>query len=164
MAETTEQLWARERIRDLLHRYCKGIDRRDWGMVRACFGDDHHHSHGGFSGTADEFVGFASTVLKTIPVTHHTIGNVHIDLADDGMSAETEANFVAYHLIEAGHSEGTPVPTHGKATDWIVAGRYCDRLERRDGNWLIVRREAVHDWERVDQAAMRPGKIDRTGE
>lgn len=154
MAEITEQLWAREQIRDLLHRYCKGIDRRDWAMVRSCFADDHVHSHGEFTGSADDFIGFAAQVLSKIPATHHTIGNVHIDLAPDGQGASTEANFVAYHLIEAGHTEGTPVPTGGKATDWIVAGRYCDRFERRDGAWLIVKRDAVHDWERAEVASL----------
>lgn len=153
MLDTAEILWAREQIRDRLHLYCKGIDRRDWALVRSCFADNHVHSHGGFVGSADEFVGFASSVLGTIPATHHSISNVHINLAQDGLSAETEANFVAYHLIEAGHQEGTPVPTGGKATDWIVAGRYCDKLEKRDGIWLIVKREAVHDWERHEPAS-----------
>jgi hypothetical protein len=147
-----EILWAREQIRDRLHLYCKGIDRRDWALVRSCFADDHVHSHGGFTGSADKFVTFASETLSRIPATHHSISNVHITLADDGMSATTEANFVAYHLIEAGHYKDTPVPTGGKATDWIVAGRYCDRLEKRDGVWLIVKRDAVHDWERHDPA------------
>ncbi len=150
--ETAEILWAREQIRDVLHRYCKGIDRRDWGLVRSCFADDHVHKHGTFTGSPDDFVSFAGGVLLFVPATHHTIGNVHIELAPDGSSATTEANFVAYHLIEAGHLEGTPVPTGGKATDWIVAGRYRDRLELRGGQWLIVRRDAVHDWERVDPA------------
>ncbi|MEY4055434.1 MAG: hypothetical protein RL519_769 [Pseudomonadota bacterium] len=150
MAEITEQLWAREQIRDLLHRYCQGIDRRDWPLVRSCFAQDHRHRHGGFTGSADEFVAFASAVLGTIPVTHHTIGNVRIELAQDFQTATSEANFIAYHRIEAGHLEGTPVPTGGKETDWIVAGRYRDRLELRGGQWLIVQRDAVHDWERVD--------------
>lgn len=152
MADVIEQLLAREQVRDVLHRYCKGIDRRDWALVRSCFADDHVHNHGGIHGSADDFVRLASAVLLTIPATHHTIGNVHFAFAEDGQSVETEANFVAYHLIEAGHLEGTPVPTGGKATDWIVAGRYCDRMEKRDGNWIIVRRDAVHDWERVDPA------------
>jgi hypothetical protein len=150
--ELVEQIWAREQIRDRLHLYCKGIDRRDWALVRSCFADDHVHSHGGFTGSADEFVGFASGVLGPIPATHHTIGNVHIDLAANGLSAATEANFVAYHRIEAGHHDGTPVPTGGKATDWTVAGRYCDRLEKRGDTWLIVKRDAVHDWERAEVA------------
>ena len=150
--ETAETLWAREQIRDRLHLYCKGIDRRDWVLVRSCFADDHVHNHGKFHGPPDEFVSGAAEILKFVPATHHTIGNMHIELAADGLSAEIEANFIAYHLIEAGHLEGTPVPTGGKATDWIVAGRYCDRMELRGGVWLIVRRNAVHDWERVDEA------------
>lgn len=148
--DTVDTLIAREHIRDRLHHYCNGIDRRDWAMVRACFADDHVHSHGGFTGSADAFIAFASEVLRTIPATHHSISNVIITFSEDGKNATTQANFVAYHRIEAGHHEGTPVPTGGKATDWTVAGRYCDQMERRDGAWLIVKRDAVHDWERVE--------------
>lgn len=150
--DIADKLWAREEIRDILHRYCKGIDRRDWDLVRACFADDHVHKHGEFEGPADEFVGFASEILKKVPATHHSISNVHIDLSEDGTKASTEANFVAYHYIEAGVPDFGPVPTGGKATDWIVAGRYCDHLEKRDGSWIIVRREAFHDWEHYEEA------------
>lgn len=150
--DVTQELWAREQIRDILHRYCKGIDRREWDLVRSCFADDHVHSHGEFTGPRDEFIGFASAILAIIPATHHSISNVHFNFAEDGMSVETEANFVAYHLIEAGHHEGTPAPTGGLATDWIVAGRYCDRFEYRDDAWIIVKRNAFHDWERYDPA------------
>lgn len=147
-----EALWAREQIRDILHRYCKGIDRRDWELVRSCFADDHIHNHGDISGSPDDFVRMASGLLEAIPATHHSISNVHFEFSADGSSVETEANFVAYHLIEAGHPEGMPVETNGEATDWIVAGRYCDRFEKRDGEWIIVRRNAFHDWERHDPA------------
>lgn len=149
---TLEQLSAREEIRDVLHRYCKGIDRRDWALVRSCFADDHVHKHAEYEGPPDEFIGFASQVLENIPATHHSISNVHITLADDGTRATSEANFVAYHYIEAGNPAFAPCETNGKATDWIVAGRYCDTLERRDGRWIIIRREAFHDWERAEQA------------
>lgn len=151
MADVTELL-AREEIRDILHRYCKGIDRRDWALVRSCFADDHIHKHAEYSGPPDEFIGFASGILEKVPNTHHSISNVHFTFSEDGQSVSTEANFVAFHYIEEGADDFTPVPTHGKATDWIVAGRYCDRFEKRDGKWIIVRREAFHDWERYDEA------------
>ena len=152
MADKIEELWAREQIRDRLHLYCKGIDRRDWALVRSCFADDHYHDHGGFTGTPDEFVAGAASMLEKFPATHHSVSNVHITLADEGLSASTEANFIAYHRIAAGHYEGLPVPTGGKATDWIVAGRYCDQLELREGSWLIVKRLGIHDWERYNEA------------
>ncbi len=91
-------------------------------------------------------------MLEKFPATHHSISNVLITLAEDGQSASTEANFIAYHRIEAGHHEGLPVPTGGKATDWIVAGRYCDQMELREGQWLIVKRKGIHDWERYEDA------------
>jgi hypothetical protein len=147
-----DQIWAREQIRDRLHLYCKGIDRRDWELVRSCFADDHAHSQAGFAGTADEFVRFAQMVLQNVSATHHTIGNVHIQLSDDGISAITEANFVAYHRIDAGHFEGTMVLTNGKATDVIVAGRYCDTMKKRNGEWIIVKRDGLHEWERIEEA------------
>lgn len=149
---TLEQLSAREAIRDILHRYCKGIDRRDWALVRSCFADDHVHKHGDYEGPPDEFIGFASETLKNIPGTHHSISNVHITLSDDGNSATTEANFVAYHYIEAGNPDFHACHGSSKAIDWIVAGRYNDTLEKRDGSWIIVRRNAVHDWERSEEA------------
>ncbi len=150
--DIAEQLWAREQIRDRLHLYCKGIDRRDFALVRSCFADDHYHDHGGLKGSADIFVAAAAGLLEKIPATHHSISNVHITLSPDGRRASTEANFIAYHLIEAGHHEGLPIPTNGKATDWIVAGRYIDEMELRDSTWLIVKRLGVHDWERYDEA------------
>jgi 3-phenylpropionate/cinnamic acid dioxygenase small subunit len=154
--DKVEQLLAREEIRDILHCYCKGIDRRDWKLVRSCFADDHIHKHAEYTGPPDEFIGFASQILEKVPDTHHSISNVHIDFSSDGNSASTEANFVAYHYIQEGTPEFTPVPTGGKATDWIVAGRYCDKFEKRDGKWIIVRREAFHDWERYEEANPRP--------
>lgn len=150
--DIVEQLWAREQIRDRLHLYCKGIDRRDYALVRSCFSDDHQHDHNGFNGSPDEFVSAVAGLLAKLPATHHSISNVHITLSDDGLRAKTEASFIAYHLIEAGHAEGMPIPTGGKATDWIVAGRYLDELELRDGKWLIVKRLGVHDWERYAEA------------
>jgi hypothetical protein len=150
--ELTEKIWAREQIRDRLHLYCKGIDRRDWALVRSCFSDDHEHSQAGFVGTADQFIEFAQMVLQNVAETHHTIGNVHINLADDGLSATTEANFIAYHRIDEGHFEGTMVPTGGKATDVIVAGRYCDTMQKRDGQWIIVKRDGLHEWQRIEEA------------
>ena len=150
--DRSEELWAREQIRDRLNLYCKGIDRRDFELVRSCFADDHVHDHGGLTGSADDFVAAASGLLTKIPATHHSVTNVHITFSDNGKCATTQANFVAYHLIEAGHEEGLPVPTGGKATDWIVAGRYLDEMELRDGQWLIVKRLGVHDWERYDEA------------
>ena len=143
-----ETLWAREQIRDRLYAYCHGIDQRDWKLVRSCFGDDHHHTHGKFSGSADEFIEYASGFLKEVASSHHSISNAKIDISDDGKSAHCDANFLAFHKIEDGKAPVMAFPSNGNGTDWDVAGRYIDDLEFRDGNWLIVKRRAFHVWER----------------
>jgi len=135
-----ETLWAREQIRDRLHTYCHGIDQRDWELVRSCFGDGHHHTHGKFSGNTDEFIEHASGFLKYVAESHHSITNAKIEISDDGKSAHCDANFLAFHKVEDRISEIRDFPSNGNGTDWDVAGR--------DGNWLIVKRRAFHVWER----------------
>ena len=41
-------------LRDLVMRYCRGIDRRDFALVRACYHDNAIDDHGSmFCGSAD---------------------------------------------------------------------------------------------------------------
>lgn len=144
-----QELVAHEKIKKQLYTYCKGIDTRDWALVRSCFGAGHKHIHPPFSGTLDEFVSFASENLKVIKTSHHSISNLIIDIADDGLSANTEAYFRAFHLIEASDATKLSFETGGVDTDWTVAGAYVDRWVCQDGVWLIVERNARHIWERI---------------
>ena len=143
-----ETLWAREQIRDLLYKYCHGIDQRDWELVRSCFADHHQHTHGKFSGSADEFIAYASGFLKNVEASHHSIANTKIDISEDGKSAHCDANFLAFHKVKDGTPPQMSFPSNGQGTDWDVAGRYIDDFEYRDGKWLIVKRKAFHVWER----------------
>jgi hypothetical protein len=36
---TLEELVAKQEISEPLHRYCRGIDRFDWDLVRSCYHD-----------------------------------------------------------------------------------------------------------------------------
>jgi hypothetical protein len=145
-----------EKIRTQLYLYCQGVDKRDWSLVRSCFAAEHQHRHGSFAGSLDEFIGFASHVMGVINVSHHSISNVVIHLDDDGLGARTESKFTAVHFIAAEvDTEGFFIETKGVATDWLVAGSYCDRWVYRDGQWLIVERDAAHDWERLEDSRPR---------
>ncbi len=57
----------------------------------------------------------------------------------DGDTAGSEAYFIAHHRSRVPDSE---LPT-------IVAlgGRYLDRFEKRDGDWRLVHRILVKDWQ-----------------
>jgi ketosteroid isomerase-like protein len=149
MTITTDELVAREEIRDVLFRYTRGIDRLDLDLVRSCYHVDAHDDHGAFRGDVDGFLDWVGEALSYFDSTMHFIGNQLIDV--DGDVAHTESYCVAYH--RRGPRDGE-VPH-----DLVTALRYVDRLERRaDGRWRIADRVCVFDWSRrdpvVDQWAM----------
>lgn len=151
-----EILLAKEKIKTQLSLYCKGIDRRDWALVRSCFGEGHHHKHGPFEGSLDEFIGFASKNLAHVKVSQHSLANFIISVSDDGLSAQSEVNFTAVHLIEAGVTADLSFTIKGQDTDWTVVGSYADQWVCDDGQWLIVKRNASQYWQRVEPAMARP--------
>lgn len=126
-------LLAKDEIRDCLARYARGVDRRDWGMVRACFHPDARDEHGAFTGDPAAFIDWVSARHAEIPCAIHFLGNCLIELTDD-TTALVETYFHA--------SQTRPGPP---ATRREVFGRYCDRFEQRGGRWRIARRQVVYD-------------------
>lgn len=146
-----ERLVASDKIRKQLYLYCKGIDQRDWPLVRSCFAEEHQHRHPPFEGSVDEFIGFASMAMTIIPISNHSISNMIIDIDDDGQGAKTEAGFCAIHVIEEGADVGfLSFDLNGEESDWTVVGSYHDRWIFRDQKWLIVERDARHIWQRLE--------------
>jgi hypothetical protein len=64
------------------------------------------------------------------------IGNVLIEV--EGNEAFGEVYFHAYHKV----------PAEQGFDDVIIAGRYLDRYELRDGVWKIAYRSERNDWSR----------------
>jgi hypothetical protein len=120
--------------------YCRGIDRRDWELVRSCYHVDALDHHGPFSGGVDEFIEWALEVLDSVVSTTHFVGNQIVDV--DGDVAWHEAYCLAFHRLAA--TASAPV------IDWVVNLRYLDKMERRAGSWKIADRLVVHDSDRWD--------------
>jgi 3-phenylpropionate/cinnamic acid dioxygenase small subunit len=135
-----QQLMDQHEIREVLYRYCRGIDRRDYDIVRACYHPDATDDHGAYSGDIDGFIKFASEALKPIAATMHFMGNVLIEL--DGDSARSESYVVTYHRSAKSET--------GPGQDFTLAGRYVDKLDKRDGRWAIGERVCVWSWARTD--------------
>lgn len=139
-------LQARVEITDVILRYCKALDSRDKQALRRCFHADSQHDHGGFVGTSWAFCDFAITVLNACVVTQHFVsGNIMI--AVHRHAADAESYFWAYHRMPP---NGDPIfPYASPDDDVIMAGRYIDRFEKRDGVWRIAQRRGTLDWLRV---------------
>ena len=142
---TPDELVDRELIRDLVQRYARGVDRRDFELVRSCYHADAVDEHGPYVGGVDGFIEFLREQLARWSVTQHVIGNSLIEL--DGPSARVETYAVAYHR--------TVVMADRPVRDLTAGCRYVDRMEKRDGRWGIVHRVVVMDWSRLDDVDPR---------
>jgi hypothetical protein len=123
--------------------YCRGIDRRDWDLVRSCYHPDAIDYHGPFTGGVEEFIQWGKDVLDSVETTTHFTGNQRVDVDDD--VAWHEAYVIAFHRFKAQEAE--------PAVDWVINVRYLDRMERRDGEWRIADRFVIHDSDRRDLVA-----------
>lgn len=135
-----DDLMAREQIRDVIYRYARGVDRRDFDLVRSCYHPGATDDHGPYKGGVDGFIPWLERQLARWSVTSHTMANVLIELHGDRARVETYA--VAYHRT---------VPRENKPLQDVTAGvRYVDDMTNIDGSWAISRRVVVSDWVRVD--------------
>lgn len=131
-------------IREVLNRYCRGVDRRQFDMVRSCYHPDATDDHGGFKGGVEPFIAMCTEILKRYERTMHFMGNLYIEV--DGDKATSEAYTIAYHRLSPVKSAKGDRP----ARDHVVGFRYVDNFERRNGDWKIARRVCVFEWTRTD--------------
>lgn len=158
MAKTIDQLLAEAEIKELQIRYCRACDRMDFDALRACFHADATTDYGFFGGGVDDFIEGAQVGLPMYLGTTHNTGNQLVEV--DGDSAWAEHYTVATHRC--------PADEIGPLRDLVTAVRYIDRLERRGGEWRILRRELILDWSRSDPVIdidlrpdVQPGRRDR---
>ena len=130
---------AAQKISAIIHRLARGLDRRDKALLASCFHEDATDDHGIFKGSATEFCDWVIETLGNYERTQHFISNINISI--NGDKAGTEAYFFAHHLV----------PGEEGKKDVIAAGRYCDKFEKRNGEWRIVHRKALYDWSHVDE-------------
>ncbi|MFD4422911.1 nuclear transport factor 2 family protein [Agromyces sp. NPDC058484] len=126
-------------ISDLVLRYCRAIDRRDFAAVRAVYTDDGFDHHTGFSGSADDFVAWVRERLMSFEGTMHLVGNHLSWVAGDAAVAETYGTAVHWG-----------VPREEPRSNFTSGFRYIDRLRRTRAGWRIVERFAVREWTRSD--------------
>jgi len=120
--------------------YARGVDRCDWDLVRSCFSEGAVDEHGAFNGSVDDFLPWIQGALARYGMTMHTVSNVQVEL--DGDVAHAESYVTAYHRMP--EHDGEP------KKDFVVGGRWNDRLDRHDNDWLISHRQVVWDWNRID--------------
>ena len=146
MERALREVLDKQEIMELLVRYCRGVDRCDEALVRSVYHADAFDDHGYWKGSGHEFAAFITERLRTANTASlHSLANILIEL--DGDEAQCESHVYASMV----RREGEP------QTIDFFAGRYVDRVERRDGRWGISHRVVVMDWVRSDTGGPGPG-------
>lgn len=128
-----QELCDRADILDCMHRYARGMDRRDRELVRSAYHDGAIDEHIGFVGPVDEFIDWAFAYHRTQTRYQHYLLNHTVDIEGDRAHAETYYLFV-----------GTDREPQDHLT--VNGGRYVDRLERRHNRWAIAARVCIVEW------------------
>ncbi|MCH2173579.1 nuclear transport factor 2 family protein [Myxococcota bacterium] len=139
---------AENAIRRTLYRYCRGIDRRDYDLVRDCYHPNAMDDHGDYLGGVDGFIEHVKTNLARFERTMHFLGNILVEVDLRANHARSEAYAIANHRLRANAKK--------PLRDFIVGLRYVDDFQRREGMWRIANRVCVFEWSRIDPVADGP--------
>lgn len=117
-------------------RYCRALDTKDWALLGTVFLADATADLASPSQLegVDAIVGRIRTALENLDDSQHLVGNHEVVV--DGDSATHRCYLQAQHVRHA--ATGSP--------NYIVAGRYEDRLSRTPDGWRIAHRALVVMW------------------
>ena len=145
-----KDLVIKQNVRDVLSRYCRGLDRMDKAMAYAVFhAEAKAHYFDIYEGTGRGFVDWVWEAHAAMDRHSHQINNVLIEVDGETAVSEAYVTVVLWTLPDA----------QGVQTEIIGRGRYLDRWCFRDGFFAIDYREHVLDMQTV--TALSPGYVNK---
>ncbi len=128
---------SRQAITDVIHRYCRSMDRIDAELGYGVWHEGGTADYGPvFQGTGRGFIDWVCEFHRTLDSHHHQVGNILIDLRGNEAGSET---YITVNLLAKEEADG-------KRTIRTGRGRYLDRWSRRDGRWAIDHRHFILDF------------------
>lgn len=142
-----EDLQHRTEIHHALLRYCRGLDRQDYDLVRSAYHEDAYDDHGMYQGDIPGLIAWMQARHVTVEQCMHEISNCFIERKGD--QAVVESYSAAYQRYTV------PATDAAEATkEQVIASvRFVDRFERRGGEWKIAHRTVVFEAARIEKVA-----------
>lgn len=122
-------------IVECVNRYARGVDRADAELTASAYHPDAVEDHGAFIGGVADLVPFLGAAHEPFDGYQRFVTNFSIELSESGDEAHAES----YYLCILRRDEKGKLVANG--------GRYVDRLAKRDGEWRILRRVVVIEWD-----------------
>lgn len=130
-----QELHDKIEIYELLARYARGVDTKDWELYKSVFTPDafiDYSSAGAATGPRDEVAAWLAEGLEPIGMTQHFVTNVEIDL--DGDRAKVRAMFY------------NPMQLPGMTELSSCGGNYYHDLVRTPDGWKSERLVEENLW------------------
>ena len=130
----------------LAARYCRALDTKNWSLLSEVFLPDAT----AVLGVPNELAGLDAitnrirTALDYLDDSQHLVGNHEV--AVDGDTGTHRCYLQAQHVREV--PDGSP--------NYMIAGRYEDRVQRTPDGWRIAHRTLTVMWSEGNLAVVRP--------
>jgi hypothetical protein len=144
----TDRLEDEARVRAVRQRWAFARDHGEWDTMRACFHPDATVCVSWFAGPATEFCERTvalSAGRRPEERSKHWFGNSRTWLNGDRAILETDTQVLGRNWFE------------GHLFDFAWYVRMYDRMERRQGEWRILRMTVIYDKDRLDPVI--PGSV-----
>jgi hypothetical protein len=117
-----------EEIKQLKARYFRGLDLKDWTLLRDIFTEDAHVEADGFPfDGVDVFITAMKDFLDGVRTVHHGfMPEITVTGSDDATGIWAMRDYLLY-------------PGDGPPVGFIGYGHYHERYVRQDGSWRIRR-------------------------
>ena len=126
-------------IQQLVCKYSRAIDRRDFKLLSQLYSKDSVDHHGGmFKGSGQDYVNWVEEALKQTNHTSHQIFNHLIELDPDNSAyAEGEVYTLNVHIMK---------DPKGKEVNLSTGSRYLDKYIKSSEGWQFLYRKVVADY------------------
>lgn len=131
-------LAAKQAITEVIHRYCRALDRMDRALALSCWhegGTDDHAPD--YAGTAEGFIEWLWPIHAALAYTRHRCGNLLIKVGGATAVAESYCDIILRARRD------------GQTFDLFLAGRYLDRFDCIGGVWALRHRQSITEWLRL---------------
>ena len=142
-----QQISDRIEIEELLARYSRALDFRQFDQLQAIFTEDGQFDAGGL-GHPQGPAAIREMIEGTIgglDATQHLVGKSLIEFSDDGDSAEVRTYLISQHVRES---------APGPIKHYFLGGEYFDRVVRTPRGWRIAFRRLDRMWKQGDRAVI----------
>jgi hypothetical protein len=147
MPLTLEQITDRIEIDELLARYSRALDFRNFDELEGIFTPDSEFDAGGL-GHPHGPAAIRAMIEGTIgglDATQHLVGKSIIAFGEDGNSAEVRTYLISQHIRES---------APGPVKHYFLGGEYFDRVVRTADGWRIAFRRLDRMWKQGDRAVI----------